>query len=122
MRRAKSIYKKARIRGGALVLCFVTLLVPAEETYVFERMWPTLEQPWYFFQPEDVAVDGSGNVYVVDTVNYRIQKFDSDGTFLTKWGSKGSGDGEFFGPRGLEVDWWVREDSNLRPSDYESPA
>ena len=122
MRRAKSISKKARILGGALVLCFVTLLVPAEETYVFERMWPTLEQPWYFFQPEDVAVDGSGNVYVVDTVNYRIQKFDSDGTFLTKWGSKGSGDGEFFGPRGLEVDWGVREDSNLRPSDYESPA
>jgi len=40
-----------------------------------------------FEQPFDVAVDSSGNVYVVDLDNTRIQKFDSSGTFLTKWGS-----------------------------------
>jgi len=32
-----------------------------------------------------VAVDGSGNVYVVDQGNTRIQKFTDTGTFLTKW-------------------------------------
>ena len=29
------------------------------------------------------------------TENNRVQKFDSNGKFLTKWGKAGSGDGEF---------------------------
>ncbi len=32
------------------------------------------------------AVDSSGNVYVPDTSNQRIQKFDSSGNFVTTWG------------------------------------
>ena len=35
--------------------------------------------------PTDVAVDRSGNVYVADLNNARIQKFTGDGSFLTKW-------------------------------------
>ncbi len=59
--------------------------------------------------PVDVAVDSSGTVYVADTYNYRIQKFDSSGNFLRKWGSQGTGDGEFGddpfggGPGGVAV-------------------
>jgi DNA-binding beta-propeller fold protein YncE len=45
--------------------------------------------------PHGVATDGSGNVYVTDTGNSRIQKFDASGTFLTTWGSLGSGNGQF---------------------------
>jgi hypothetical protein len=45
-----------------------------------------------------VAVDGTGNVYIADSYNYRIQKFDNAGTFLTKWGSAGAGDGQFDRP------------------------
>ena len=35
-----------------------------------------------------MAVDSIGNVYVVDSYNRypSIQKFDSNGVFLTKWG------------------------------------
>jgi tripartite motif-containing protein 71 len=51
-----------------------------------------------------VAVDSSGNVYVADLGNHRIQKFDSEGTFMAKWGSRGEGDGEFRGPSGVAVD------------------
>jgi sugar lactone lactonase YvrE len=40
-----------------------------------------------------VALDSQGNVYV--TENNRVQKFDSNGKFLTKWGTAGSGDGQF---------------------------
>ena len=40
-----------------------------------------------FESPVGVATDGSGNVYVADTGNNRIQKFDASGTFLTTWGS-----------------------------------
>jgi sugar lactone lactonase YvrE len=39
-----------------------------------------------FSEPEGVAVDGAGNVYVADTQNNRIQKFDSSGNFLLAWG------------------------------------
>ncbi|WP_172673712.1 hypothetical protein [Methanogenium cariaci] len=43
-----------------------------------------------------VAVDTSGTVYVADTNNHRIQKFTSNGTFVTKWQSIGSGIGGEF--------------------------
>jgi sugar lactone lactonase YvrE len=36
--------------------------------------------------------------------NRRIQKFTSDGKFITKWGSEGSGDGQFLLPLGIGVD------------------
>jgi DNA-binding beta-propeller fold protein YncE len=39
-----------------------------------------------FDRPFGVAVDSSGNVYVVDLGNNRIQKFDSNGTYLAQWG------------------------------------
>src|SRR5215467_9472299 len=48
-----------------------------------------------FNLPQGVAVDGSGNVYVVDTWNSRIQKFTGDGTYLTQWGTLGTGIGQF---------------------------
>ena len=40
--------------------------------------------------PLGVATDGSGNVYVADANNSRIQKFDASGTFLMAWGSSGA--------------------------------
>ena len=36
--------------------------------------------------------------------NNRIQKFDSNGAFITKWGSYGSEDGQFHYPIGVAVD------------------
>src|SRR3546814_13744877 len=38
-----------------------------------------------------VAVDASGNVYVADTYNNRIQKFDSSGAFIIEWGTYETG-------------------------------
>ena len=78
---------------------------PAEpERYVFERLWPVLEQPWYFILPKDIVVNGKGNVYVMDHYNNRIQKFSSSGAFITKWGSEGDGDGEFDNPQSIAID------------------
>ena len=48
-----------------------------------------------------MAQDGS--VCVADYYNHRIQKFDSNGNFITKWGSYGGGDGQFSHPYGVAV-------------------
>ena len=45
---------------------------------------------------EGVAVGPDESVYACDT-NSRIQKFSSTGTFISKWGSLGSGNGQFGG-------------------------
>ena len=50
-----------------------------------------------------MAVDSAGNVYVIDGDNSRIQKFDSSGNFITKWGEFGSGDGQLNRPNGIAV-------------------
>ena len=54
--------------------------------------------------PAGVTVDGAGNVYIADTENHRIQKFDSNGVFLDQWGSLGSGNGQFNRPFQTVVD------------------
>jgi sugar lactone lactonase YvrE len=55
------------------------------DRYRYQRLWPTLQQPWYFSLPNDVATDADGYVYIADTFSYRIQKFTADGGFVTAW-------------------------------------
>jgi hypothetical protein len=54
-----------------------------------------------FFNPQSVAIDAAGNVYVVDSINNRIQKFTNGGVYITQWGSMGSGPGQFNNPWGV---------------------
>ncbi len=64
--------------------------------------------------PGGVAVDSAGNIYVADTWNHRIQKFDKDGNYVTAWGSfinltdaSAAADpdvqSKFYGPRGVAI-------------------
>ena len=50
-----------------------------------------------------VAVDSSGYIYVSNEQDHNIVKFDSTGTYVTKWGSQGSEDGEFSEPKGIAL-------------------
>jgi sugar lactone lactonase YvrE len=61
-----------------------------------------------FYEPSDVAIDSTGNVLVIDTLNSRVQKLANDGTFAWTKGANGTGDvaaaPEFDEPRGIHVD------------------
>lgn len=49
----------------------------------------------WFATITSVTVDRQGHVFAADFYNHRIQKFKADGTFLTSFGSKGKGPGQF---------------------------
>jgi DNA-binding beta-propeller fold protein YncE len=57
-----------------------------------------------FRYPSDIAVDASGNIYVLDSGNARIQEFTADGKYLATIGRHGQGPGEFMLPDGLDID------------------
>jgi DNA-binding beta-propeller fold protein YncE len=57
-----------------------------------------------FFRPRGVGVNDSEDVFVADTQNDRIQKFDNAGNYLTQWGSQGGGSPGFYWPYGVAFD------------------
>jgi uncharacterized protein (TIGR03663 family) len=59
-----------------------------------------------FNQPWGIGIGPDGSVYVADTWNHRVQKFDAQGEFLTMWGYFGQGEqpDAFWGPRDVAVD------------------
>jgi tripartite motif-containing protein 71 len=71
-----------------------------------------------FSHPRGIDVDSSGNVYVADVSNHRIQEFTNTGKFITKWGSQGSGNGQFQAPSDVAIDGsdnvFVSDTSNQR--------
>jgi DNA-binding beta-propeller fold protein YncE len=54
--------------------------------------------------PVGIVLDLKGNVYVIETDNDRILKFNNNGTLITMWGSSGSGPGQFYTPIGIDED------------------
>ena len=49
-----------------------------------------------FNEPTGITFDREGNLYISDGyINARVIKFNKDGEYLTHWGKKGTGDGEF---------------------------
>jgi DNA-binding beta-propeller fold protein YncE len=56
-----------------------------------------------FVHPAGIATDAEGDVFVVDKGNDRVEKFDSEGKYLSQFGSPGSGNGQFNGPTGIAV-------------------
>lgn len=77
---------------------------PAQAQYRFERLWPVLPQPWLYDNPTHAAVDSAGNVYLVDGEANRVHKLDSEGHFITAWGTYGGNEGQFDHPAGIAVD------------------
>ena len=122
------LIKRSSVKVLLGILLFLVLVqgVQAEKTVTVLAKWGNTETENDFFSSaSDIAVDSSGNIYVADTGNNRIQKFSPEGTFITKWGSLGIGDGELEFPRGIAVDssdtMYVADTGNNRIQKF-SPA
>jgi sugar lactone lactonase YvrE len=58
-----------------------------------------------FNRPTDIAFAANGDFYVSDGYgNSRVVKFSKEGRYITAWGKKGAGEGEFNLPHGIAVD------------------
>jgi sugar lactone lactonase YvrE len=98
------------------------------------KMWGQYGQPVpevpesksSFWGPRGIAVDAQGRVYVADTGNKRIVVFDSDGNYLTEFGTAGMDPGQFDEPVGVAIgpdgtvyvtDTWNQRIQSFVPSD-----
>src|SRR5574340_209111 len=72
----------------------------------------------------DVTTDSSGNIYVADSGNDRIVKFDPSGNYLMQFGISGNDNGQFMDPRGVAVDksgnLYVADTTNNRIEKFDS--
>ncbi|MFC1553849.1 6-bladed beta-propeller [candidate division KSB1 bacterium] len=50
---------------------------------------------YQLFRPIDAVMDSEDNIYVLDSGNYRVQKYDKNGLYVKSIGKKGEGPGEF---------------------------
>lgn len=57
-----------------------------------------------FNLPTDIVMDKQGNLYVLDSGNFRVQVFSSEGEYLNTWGKAGTNLGQFGMPRSIAVD------------------
>jgi RHS repeat-associated protein len=68
-----------------------------------------------------VTVDSTGNVWVVDRANNRVEEFNSEGKYLKLFGSKGTGEDQFTKPYGITIsegNLYVVDEGNDRVEEF----
>jgi len=69
---------------------------------------------------QDMEVDSAGNIFILDSHNYRVVSFTPEGEFRWEVGEKGGGPGEFkrpkdltLGGRGISLSWMRAIDASI---------
>lgn len=88
LRAALRVVLVGAIVALAAALGSLALASAAHAYYKFDRTWggPGTD-PGEFNLPWGLTADGSGFIYVADSLNDRVQKFDTAGNFFREWGS-----------------------------------
>lgn len=90
------------VKSGQTADVSVTL---AGFSYQFVMNWGEMgSNDGQLWNPAGIAADSSGNIFVADSGNYRVQRFTAQGAYTRRWGSSGSGDYQFRTPLGIAVD------------------
>jgi hypothetical protein len=75
-----------------------------------------------FKQPDAVAVDPSGNIWVADSGHNRVLEFNKERKFLRQFGTEGTGPGQFSGIQGIATnsagDVYVTDAKNDRVQEF----
>ena len=68
-----------------------------------------------FKEAKGIAVDSSGDVWVADYGNNRIEEFNENGGYIQEFGTEGTGEGQLKGPFGVSL-----SGGNLYVSEYDN--
>ena len=60
--------------------------------------------PGELFHPTNIAIGADGDIYVVDTSNFRVQRFTAEGKPVRSYGEFGGAPGTFARPKGIAID------------------
>ena len=63
-----------------------------------------VDDNYIMFKIWDVVRDQKGNIYILDSGDCRIQKFDAQGRYMATIGRRGNGPAEFGSPVNLNID------------------
>ena len=98
--------KKRTILMLACSILIFSMLFLQASAYTVDMVWGDANEgtDTIFNTPVAMAKDASGNVYIADMGNHRIVKMSQSGTVLGKYGTLGSGAGEFDTPFGVAID------------------
>ena len=75
----------------------------ADYDYISEWGSFGIAKSGYFSHPQFIGVGDDGDVFITDLGNKRVQKFSSNGEYITEWGKTGKQPGEFHYPSGIAV-------------------
>jgi len=95
----KTIFLRSLILMTALPVLFVFPGRESPEWSLEEVLSIGTLNDTLLFQWVGIVVDRDQNIYVTDTMDYSLKKFDSNGKLLKKVGRRGQGPGEFSAPR-----------------------